>query len=46
MALDSNFMNKSIIGRKWVIKSISEKCSTLPEIATKESELVEKIAEV
>ncbi|XP_020421657.1 protein prenyltransferase alpha subunit repeat-containing protein 1-B isoform X2 [Prunus persica] len=31
--------------RKWVIKSISEKCSTLPEIVTKESELVEKIAE-
>ncbi|KAK9919443.1 hypothetical protein M0R45_028035 [Rubus argutus] len=31
--------------RRWVIKSIAGKCSTLQEIVTKESELVEKIAE-
>lgn len=40
------FMNIVIIGRRWVIKSIAGKCSTLQEIVTKESELVEKIAEV
>lgn len=32
--------------RRWVIKSVAEKCSTLQEILRKESELVEKIAEV
>ncbi|KAB1208120.1 Protein prenyltransferase alpha subunit repeat-containing protein 1 [Morella rubra] len=32
--------------RRWVIKSITGKCSTLQEIVRKESELVEKIAEV
>ncbi|XP_024188845.2 protein prenyltransferase alpha subunit repeat-containing protein 1-A isoform X2 [Rosa chinensis] len=31
--------------RRWVIKLIAGKCSTLQEIVTKESELVEKIAE-
>ncbi|KAM2118455.1 hypothetical protein EV2_010972 [Malus domestica] len=31
--------------RQWVIKSIAGKCSTLSEIVTKDSELVEKIAE-
>ncbi|EOY10906.1 PREDICTED: protein prenyltransferase alpha subunit repeat-containing protein 1 isoform X2 [Theobroma cacao] len=31
--------------RRWVIKMIAGKCSTMPEIITKESELVEKIAE-
>ena len=32
--------------RQWVIKSIAGKCSTLSEIVTKDSELVEKIPEV
>ncbi|KAG2696714.1 hypothetical protein I3760_07G072400 [Carya illinoinensis] len=32
--------------RRWVIKSVTGKCSTLQEILRKESELVEKIAEV
>ncbi|KAK7834783.1 protein prenyltransferase alpha subunit repeat-containing protein 1 [Quercus suber] len=32
--------------RRWVIKSITGKCSALQEILGKESELVEKIAEV
>ncbi|KAL5061459.1 hypothetical protein RYX36_023196 [Vicia faba] len=32
--------------RRWVIKSISANCSNLEEILAKESELVEKIAEV
>ncbi|PRQ47066.1 putative protein prenyltransferase, alpha subunit [Rosa chinensis] len=32
--------------RRWVIKLIVGKCSTLQEIVTKEFELVEKIAEV
>lgn len=40
------FMNTVIIGRRWVLKSIAGKCSTLQEIVTKESDLVEKIAEV
>ncbi|CAN6582198.1 unnamed protein product [Malus baccata var. baccata] len=31
--------------RQWIIKSIAGKCSTLSEIVTKDSELVEKIAE-
>ncbi|KAG6703234.1 hypothetical protein I3842_07G074300 [Carya illinoinensis] len=31
--------------RRWVIKSVTGKCSTLQEILRKESELVEKIAE-
>lgn len=40
------FMGILIIGRRWVIKLIAGKFSTLQEIVTKESELVEKIAEV
>ncbi|CAN1246936.1 Protein prenyltransferase alpha subunit repeat-containing protein 1-B (Fragment) [Linum grandiflorum] len=32
--------------RRWVVKNLAAKCSTLPEILEEESDLVEKIAEV
>lgn len=44
--INSILMHISIISRRWVIKSISANCSNFKDLLRKESELVEKIAEV
>ncbi|KAM4112975.1 hypothetical protein ACJW30_05G182200 [Castanea mollissima] len=48
MALSNNteFLCTLSICRRWVIKSITGKCSALQVVLGKESELVEKIAEI
>lgn len=45
-SMNSHLMHRSILSRRWVIKSISANCSNFNEILGKESEVVEKIAEV
>lgn len=41
-----NILSTSILGRRWVIKLLVEKGHSVEEILKKESELVERIAEV
>lgn len=39
-------LSTSVLGRRWVIKLLVQKGYTIEEILKKESDLVEKIAEV